>query len=47
MLYTHKHTSSVQNTAKNGTAAKILKHTQAFYRINRVTPDNERIQRIR
>lgn len=30
---THKHTSSVQNTAKNGTAVKILKHTQAFYRI--------------
>lgn len=35
MLCTHKHTSSVQNTAKNGTvtAVKILKHTQAFYRI--------------
>lgn len=26
---THKHTSSVQNTAKNGTAVKILKHTQS------------------
>lgn len=35
MLCTHKHTSSVQNTAKNGTG------------FNRVTPDNERIQRIR
>lgn len=33
MLCTHKHTSSVQNTAKNGTAVLILKHTQAFYRI--------------
>lgn len=33
MLCTHKQTSSVHNTAKNGTAVKILKHTQAFYRI--------------
>lgn len=30
MLCTHKHTSSVQNTAKYGTAVKILKHTPSI-----------------
>lgn len=46
MLCTHKHTSSVQNTAKN-VPFKFWNIHKHFIGFNRVTPDNERIQRIR